>query len=158
MIDFEFLNFCAFFLTSLESIRETFCVCCLQVRCNYLLQKQCLCLSGPKNLLLYCRERTEKSECWAEKVSHIHHFISSLNRFNKPFGCAVYKWRTIAYCKSSVFVRAGSKISSSTAAKNWESECWAEKVYHLHHSSLDAVSINNNFFRGEFYMNRWWWF
>ena len=109
MIDFEFLNFCAFFLTSLESIRESFCVCGLQVWCNYLLQKQCLCLSGSKNLLLYCCERTEKSECWAEKVSHIHHFISSLNRFNKPFGCAVYKWRTIAYCKSSVFVRAGSK-------------------------------------------------
>ena len=117
MYEFVFLNLRAFSSLSTCSIQQTFWVCGLQVKDYCLLQKQRLCLIAFKNLLLYCCERTEKSECWAEKVSHIHHFISSLNRFNKPFGCAIYKWRTIAYYKSSVFVRAGRRISSSTAAK-----------------------------------------
>jgi len=43
--------------------------------------------------------------------------LSPLARFSKPFECVVYKWRTIAYYKSSVFVWLPSKISSSTAAK-----------------------------------------
>ena len=150
MIDFEFLNFCAFFSHFIGVDSGNLLRMLFTSEMQLLITKAVpLFERAEESLPLLPRKNWEK---WvlSRKSFPYSSFYLFIESIQQTFGCAVYKWRTIAYCKSSVFVWAGSKISSSTAAKKWESECWAEKVYHLHHSSLDAVSINNNFFAENF--------